>query len=566
MRYHILATDYDGTIAHHGGVTESTIEALKKFKTSGRKLILVTGRELDELMLIFPQYEIFDLIVAENGALIHTRGTQEEFLLGERPPDSFIEELKKQYVSPLSIGKVIVATWEPHHTDVLEAIKKTGIEYQVIFNKGAVMVLPPGINKAKGLQVALERMGYSMHNVVAVGDAENDNAMLSAAECGVAVSNALDAVKEQASFVTTADHGDGVAELIEKIVDNDLSDIDHLLQKHFLILGKEANEQNFALSPYTQGVIVAGTSGGGKSTLTVSFLESLNEQKYQYCLIDPEGDYIDFDTTVVIGDAEHEPALNEIIKLLENPTQNVVVCTLAISLDKRPGFFNTFIAGFTELKIKMGHPHWLIVDEANHLMPVETEHTFFNLPSNLNNIWLVATEPVTLNSSIMQFVNTVIAIGDKPDEVLQQYAEKKNIPYHPGAINALPKGKAWVWQPEHRNAPFTIVAKEPVHVAKRHKRKYVTGVMEYSSFFFKGPANKLNLKAYNVNIFSQLASGVDDETWLYHLKQHDYSEWFKDALHENNLAKDIYEIEATIDDAESSKQKILKLIKENYAV
>jgi len=166
----------------------------------------------------------------------------------------------------------------------------------------------------------------------------------------------------------------------------------------------------------------------------------------------------------------------------------------------------------------------------------------------------------------MQFVNTAIAIGEKPDEILRQFAEKKNISYEHGRINALPKGEAWIWQPETRNEPFTIIAKEPVHVTQRHKRKYVTGVMEYSSFYFKGPQNKLNLKAYNINIFSQLARGVDDETWLYHLKQHDYSKWFKDALHDTNLAKEIYKVEETNDAAESSKQKILKLIKENYAV
>ena len=46
MRYLALCTDYDGTVAHHGHVDEPTIDALAALKASGRKLILVTGREL----------------------------------------------------------------------------------------------------------------------------------------------------------------------------------------------------------------------------------------------------------------------------------------------------------------------------------------------------------------------------------------------------------------------------------------------------------------------------------------------------------------------------------------
>src|SRR3954465_14678417 len=98
MRYHILATDYDGTIALHGKVDHQTIEALERLKASGRKLVLVTGRELEELKQIFPEHSLFDMIVAENGALLYDPLTMKEHLLGERPPDVFIEKLKKQNV------------------------------------------------------------------------------------------------------------------------------------------------------------------------------------------------------------------------------------------------------------------------------------------------------------------------------------------------------------------------------------------------------------------------------------------------------------------------------------
>ena len=123
MRYLCLAADYDGTLATHGKVEQEVMDALFRLKASTRQLILVTGRVLDELKVVFPGYEIFDRIVAENGALLYNPATKEERLLGERPPESFISELHHQ-VKPLSVGKVIVATWEPHQTTVLEAIKK----------------------------------------------------------------------------------------------------------------------------------------------------------------------------------------------------------------------------------------------------------------------------------------------------------------------------------------------------------------------------------------------------------------------------------------------------------
>ena len=211
MRYYALACDYDGTLASQGRVDEKTLAALERLRNSGRRLILVSGRELDDLLRVFPDVELFDRIVAENGALLYRPATREEKPLGRRPPKKFISALRKQGVSPLSAGRVIVATWEPNETTVFKAIRDLGLELQVIFNKGAVMVLPSGVNKATGLNAALGELGLSPHNVVGVGDAENDHAFLSLCECSVAVANALPIVKEHVDLVTEADHGAGVS-------------------------------------------------------------------------------------------------------------------------------------------------------------------------------------------------------------------------------------------------------------------------------------------------------------------------------------------------------------------
>ena len=150
MRYLALAVDYDGTLAKDGAVAPSTVAALEQVAASGRKLILVTGRELPQLLEIFPEIDLFDRVVAENGALLYRPSTKEIEALAHAPAEAFISELRRRGVEPLSVGKSIVATLTPNATAVLEVIQALGLELQVIFNKDAVMVLPPGVNKASG--------------------------------------------------------------------------------------------------------------------------------------------------------------------------------------------------------------------------------------------------------------------------------------------------------------------------------------------------------------------------------------------------------------------------------
>ncbi|MEP0819946.1 HAD-IIB family hydrolase [Trichocoleus desertorum] len=184
---------------------------------------LVTGRRLDELFQVLPQVDWFDCVVAENGALLYWPNTREEQLLGDRPPAAFIQALQERQVDSLAVGRVIVATWKPYETTVLETIRDLGLELQIILNKEAVMVLPSGLNKATGLKAALERMELSPQNVVGFGDAENDLAFLNICALSVAVANALPMVKEQADWVTQGSRGDGVAEVIDQLLTSELS-------------------------------------------------------------------------------------------------------------------------------------------------------------------------------------------------------------------------------------------------------------------------------------------------------------------------------------------------------
>lgn len=220
-RYRALATDFDGTIAHDGVVDAATLDALTRAKQAGLCLLLVTGRELPDLFDTFGQVQLFDRVVAENGALMYTPETGVVRQLAPAPPVSLLDRLLKEGV-PLSVGASIVATVEPHEHAVLAAIRDLGLEWHVIFNKGSVMALPSGVTKATGLGPALEDLAVAAEDTIAVGDAENDHAFLAMCGLKVAVSNALPALKSAADLVTVGARGDGVIELINAVLDGRL--------------------------------------------------------------------------------------------------------------------------------------------------------------------------------------------------------------------------------------------------------------------------------------------------------------------------------------------------------
>lgn len=241
MPYLALATDYDGTLATDGQVDRATITALEQWKAAGRKSILITGRRLDDFQTVFSRFDLFDLVVAENGALLYRPADQSEQPLSKPPPNAFIQQLQKRILQAeqpqtvpgefnklvtdrglqwLAIGRVIVATWTPHDVTVQEVIQELGLkDLQIIMNKGAVMILPVGVDKGLGLRAAAQELQLPLDSIAGVGDAENDTAFLALCGYSVAVANALPELKEQVDWVSNGDRGAGVVELIDRLLE-----------------------------------------------------------------------------------------------------------------------------------------------------------------------------------------------------------------------------------------------------------------------------------------------------------------------------------------------------------
>lgn len=569
MRYLALCTDYDGTIAHHGRVDDTTIAALERLRESGRKLVMVTGREIPDLESVFSRFDLFDVIVAENGALLYWPATKEERILAEAPPAEFVDALRAKGVERISVGRCIVATWEPHETTVLETIRELGLGLQVIFNKGAVMVLPAGITKATGLKAALRELNLSAHNAVGVGDAENDHAFLSMCECSAAVANALPAVKDRADIVLDADHGTGVCELIEEMLENDLAEREAQLSRPGVLVGTDEDGENVYLSPYSVNALIVGSSGGGKSSIATGLIERLQANGYNYCIIDPEGDYDNIETAVVLGGPDHAPTLEECEQLLCNPETNAIINLLGIKLEDRPWFFMAFFARLRDIRARTGRPHWLLVDEVHHMLSAQWQATDAPSPENLDGVVMVSVSPSLIAPSVLRQVDTIFVLGDKPQQMLREFTDANELAPVESPRDSLEPGVAIMWSKSRRmTAPKAIQVEPSQTERKRHLRKYAEGSLpEDRSFYFRGPQGKLRLRAPNLILFLDLADGVDDETWLFHLKRHEVSEWLRKGIRDDSIADEVAQIERQREiDPQEARQRIRELIEARYTL
>ena len=196
MHFLALASDYDGTLADDGNIADATWDALRRLQTSGRKLILVTGRSFADLARALPQFDAFDGIVAENGAILYCPAGHRTVPLSSGLPNSLVERLQLRKVEPLWIGDIILATRIENTQEILEAVRQLDLE-----------------------------LGIPAQRVVSIGDGENDRALFESTGCGVAVANAPAIVKKTADLVTEGASGAGVSELIDRVIATDLAEV-----------------------------------------------------------------------------------------------------------------------------------------------------------------------------------------------------------------------------------------------------------------------------------------------------------------------------------------------------
>ncbi|APA89875.1 HAD hydrolase family protein (plasmid) [Paraburkholderia sprentiae WSM5005] len=568
MRFFALATDYDNTLASDGRVAESTWAALERLRASGRHVILVSGRELDDLLAICPRIELFSRVVAENGGVLYCPADGGRRLLAPAPPDSFVAELRRRAPGAFSVSQTLIATMKPHEHVALDVIRDLGLELQIVFNGDAVMIVAPGVSKASGLSAALADLDLSPLNVVGIGDAENDHALLAACGLAAAVENALPALKEHADLVTHGVAGAGVAELIDALVADDLRGIADASPRNRIVLGTPRDAPDgepLSLPVYGSVVLLVGESGCGKSTATAGLLERLAGAGCQMCIVDPEGDYGNDDATVVLGDASNAPSIEEAVQLLCRPARSAVaVNLLRVPPPDRPMFCANLLLQTQHLRTRTGRPQWLVFEEAHHLFPAEWAGANQAIPDALETALAVTVSPEQLSPVLLRQVSMVLAMGDDAHAALQRFAAASGCepPTSSGdgahsstdGTARLAKGDALLWRVGDA-APPQLVRLEPGRKEKRrHRRKYAEGLLiPERSFYFRGQHNALNLRAHNLVLFVEIAEGVDAATWQFHRQRGDYSRWFEQQIGDADLAEEARGIEqdSALDAAQS---------------
>jgi hypothetical protein len=422
---------------------------------------------------------------------------------------------------------------------VLDEIHRLGLDLHLIFNKGAVMVLPTGVTKASGLAAALKALHLSFHNAVGVGDAENDHEFLKICEFSVAVENALPSLKGRVDYVTKKDHGPGVEEIIHHLLRDDLRSISHS-GRHLIPIGKDEKGGSFHLPAHGNSLLIAGASGSGKSRFMSGLLEKLVEGKYQACVIDPEGDYEKFEGLLSLGDTKNVPSPDQVLRALRTSEEGVVVNLLGVKLEDRPGYLLRLIPRLHELRAQTGRPHWIVIDEAHHMLHDVEQIAGSVWARPLENAIFITVHPSHICKSVLAAVKTVLTVGEYAQEAMQEvfkaYGRKEQAHF------AVQSGEALIYQ---RGRPLEKIRVDlPAGAHLRHQRKYSEGNLGHDrSFYFRGPQNRLNLRAQNLQIFLQIAEGVDDDTWEHHLKRHDYSKWFREMIKNEDLAREAERIE-----------------------
>lgn len=423
MRYVVLAAGFDGTLAREGRCDERCIDALRAISATGRKLILVTGRELRRLLETFPEARLFDYIVAENGAVLHRTATRQSEILGQAPPEILLQELRRRHVTPISVGSSIISTRAENLEAATEALRKLQLhlDYELVTNDDNLLILPPGIDKASGINEALRELGVSRHNLVAIGNAENDLPLLASAEHAVVVSNAAESIKQAADRVTEGAYCDGFVELARDLIATDLASS---VPRRRVVLGKGEDGSEITLAPCQDSVLVIGPDEAARALICNRLLEQLMQQDYQCCVIgadrnvpvaSPRGAFAEMSSW---GNAHETPRLTDVLTALEPPTHSIEINLAALPSETRPVFVDALLLQLQALHDRAGRPHCILIHHAQHFL---TGHQAVNAIRRLSEVTMIYSTavadqlPVGVLNDVKLTITTGMALNDAPD-------------------------------------------------------------------------------------------------------------------------------------------------------
>lgn len=553
--FHAIAIDYDGTLTGPGDQpSEDALGAIEAARRRGLRVLLVTGRILEELRSVFPSADLwFDALVAENGAVLSVEGVTRVLAA---PVEFELDEALVARGIPFRRGQVLLATEVAHEHAVTDEIRRLGLECQISRNRGELMLLPPGISKGFGVAEALGDLGVSPHSAVAIGDGENDHALLRSCEIGVAVANAVPSLRRHADVVLEKEAGSGVADFLAGPVLRGDSPVSS--RRWRVELGEAGDGSRVTLPGARVNLLVTGRSKSGKSFFAGMLAEHLIGLGYSLCIIDPYGEYAALGAlrgVLSIGGNEGLPLTERVGRIIEHRFGSVVVDLTTVTGGARAAYVEKLLRQLDAERRATGLPHWIFWDEA-HSHEGERMALMEMLQSPLAGCCLVTFRPHELPESARTRLDYVVALpagkpltaGEGPDP-LAALAQVYSVELDEKEAN---EGDAFLFSPRRRESVqrFRMSARRSPHV--RHWRKYLMERLPNEKrFLFRDEAGVLRGSGANVQELHQALRTCDASVLRNHVTRGDLSRWLFDAIQDDELASDVRKLEREF--AESSR-------------
>ncbi|THF86742.1 DUF87 domain-containing protein [Deinococcus sp. KSM4-11] len=584
MLLKVLAFDYDGTLTLDGTIALSTWAALERARAAGFVLLLVTGRILDLLPNQVRESDVFTAIVAENGAVVYFRTRRTVALPFGRVDPALVAALAARPL-PLERGLALVATWEPHDRAVEDEVRRAGGGAVVEYNKGAVMVLPPGATKGAGLHYALSELGYSLHNTLACGDAENDRSMFVMAEVSVAVANASAGILALADVRLDAVADEGVRTLLDTLVSGAPALRVRTRVERESTLGTDEGGQPVTLNVGTllRGTLgVLGASRSGKSWLAGLLLEQVSALGYQCLVVDPEGDYRTLralpHVLVLGGDETHFPDVPTVLTIMEYAKVSLVLDFSLVGAPERDEYITALLRALRALRATRGRPHWIVIDELQNLCRQEDSVLARELLASAQEggVAFVAYRPCQLSAALLRQTRHWLLTALRLPEDLAAIGGVLTAQGHDGAalcrlLPQLTRGEGVLCTSSEppvaepaRCTSFRASIRASPHV--RHLHKYLMAPLPSGrQFYFRDERGAAYGQAASLWEFREALHTVPVASLTFHLTRGDFEAWVRGVLRDDALAGQIRKLSHTGLTGEELRVQLVEVVQERYA-
>ena len=545
----VLALDFDGTIAVSGAIDADVVSAIRDARGAGLLVVLVTGRILSELEGLLRAPAFFDAIVAENGAVLKFPDSPLTITLSEAPDLRFVAELESRGIRHQS-GQCLVEADADAAPQVVDIIRKLGLPLGITFNLGRLMVLPHGVSKASGLQEALWRLRASVHNAIAIGNAENDHQLLAACEIGAAVAWGSETLRRNADEVVPGDGPRAVARYIRDILSIPRIPPERMGRRR-VRLGTLKTGESLDLAVRGRNILIGGDPKSGKSWVAGLLCEQLILQKYSLCILDPEGDYTCLEAlpgVLVQPLSGQEASFADVERVLRHPDLSLVVDMSTASQGDKPRLVRRLLETVNRQRRASGLPHRVVVDEAHYFLnPLDAAELF---DGELGGYLLVTYRISDLSPDVLKASEAAIVtrVDDRRQALaLQGLAPRVETTEEWLALLAeLAIDEAVLlpgaFESDNSLRRFRVAPRATAHV--RHRQKYAdVPVSVEQEFVFTRRGLPTDMRARSVRELVSALAGLPDDVVHDHLARGDFRRWIEDVFGDRDLGRAILHVE-----------------------